>query len=604
VPLFTYNYPRWEFQDGERLPERPHSELIIPNTFKEPNIRLFFSHSRLHRIGTTLEIDIYFLDAKLEVRRFFTGWSSRPISSKIYRRLGFFLTPKVAWISKKNYSKLIKRQKITWFWDTEPVPQLKVGRSRKTITLPHAVTILRLQRKMKQKKLTHPFNVILTYIQTLFEKDLTYIEKTQNLLDDVTIGTNLKSIKILSLVILNFFKRTSSRKKKLFLFSILNFSDKVKIRPFKKAKVLQSKFFKNLVFRKLRYWTLVTNFVIRFEDAAYFRTLSSKRFFFRSVAASVAATCKSFTKDLPGHKTLVKIYGFHIRNITANFVCNMISLRLGQYLPISEIVPEISKDLNSNPHCLGFKILVTGRLTRKDLFFQVVEYRLIAKIHYASDHRVMRFGVVGIKVWLHTTRTRPLFYQINYSFLHNHNVEKIKRPSIKENIEDKNWDCINYDNDVKVVEIGQKDTEEDSITWQAYNSDYKKIDDRGIRVVDGGSNFLKLQKFKNGYRLSNGSELYIDSNNFDEFPLRLIDSNSLKNGKFIEFYYTSTENLEQNWVSVNWDEDKSILENGGTLLRVPQGSVPEWIKESVELRKNLTIKDLKQLKLEKLVTKK
>jgi hypothetical protein len=122
--------------------------------------------------------------------------------------------------------------------------------------------------------------------------------------------------------------------------------------------------------------------------------------------------------------------------------------------------------------------------------------------------------------------------------------------------------------------------------------------------VDGGSNFLKLQKFKNGYRLSNGSELYIDSNNFDEFPLRLIDSNSLKNGKFIEFYYTSTENLEQNWVSVNWDEDKSILENGGTLLRVPQGSVPEWIKESVELRKNLTIKDLKQLKLEKLVTKK
>jgi hypothetical protein len=459
VPLFTYNYPRWEFQDGERLPERPHSELIIPNTFKEPNIRLFFSHSRLHRIGTTLEIDIYFLDAKLEVRRFFTGWSSRPISSKIYRRLGFFLTPKVAWISKKNYSKLIKRQKITWFWDTEPVPQLKVGRSRKTITLPHAVTILRLQRKMKQKKLTHPFNVILTYIQTLFEKDLTYIEKTQNLLDDVTIGTNLKSIKILSLVILNFFKRTSSRKKKLFLFSILNFSDKVKIRPFKKAKVLQSKFFKNLVFRKLRYWTLVTNFVIRFEDAAYFRTLSSKRFFFRSVAASVAATCKSFTKDLPGHKTLVKIYGFHIRNITANFVCNMISLRLGQYLPISEIVPEISKDLNSNPHCLGFKILVTGRLTRKDLFFQVVEYRLIAKIHYASDHRVMRFGVVGIKVWLHTTRTRPLFYQINYSFLHNH----IKRPSIKENIEDKNWDCINYDNDVKVVEIGQKDTEEDSM---------------------------------------------------------------------------------------------------------------------------------------------
>ena len=89
----------------------------------------------------------------------------------------------------------------------------------------------------------------------------------------------------------------------------------------RRKKILQSKFFKNLVFRKLRYWTLVTNFVIRFEDAAYFRTLSSKRFFFRSVAASVAATCKSFTKDLPplpGHKTLVKIYGFHIRNITAD----------------------------------------------------------------------------------------------------------------------------------------------------------------------------------------------------------------------------------------------------------------------------------------------
>jgi hypothetical protein len=117
------------------------------------------------------------------------------------------------------------------------------------------------------------------------------------------------------------------------LWKILNFSallNKVKTKVkrrrglakyFPRKKILQSKFFKNLVFRKLRYWTLVTNFVIRFEDAAYFRTLSSKRFFFRSVAASVAATCKSFTKDLPplpGHKTLVKIYGFHIRNITAD----------------------------------------------------------------------------------------------------------------------------------------------------------------------------------------------------------------------------------------------------------------------------------------------
>jgi hypothetical protein len=95
----------------------------------------------------------------------------------------FFFDSSSAWISKKKYSRLLSVKKSPGLESSsdETVPQLKIKQTRKFITLPHAVTILRLQKKMKQKKLTHPFNVILTYIQTLFEKE------SLSSMDDLTI---------------------------------------------------------------------------------------------------------------------------------------------------------------------------------------------------------------------------------------------------------------------------------------------------------------------------------------------------------------------------------------------------------------------------------
>jgi hypothetical protein len=225
--------------------------------------------------------------------------------------------------------------------------------------------------------------------------------------------------------------------------------------------------------------------------------------------------------------------------------------------------------------------------------------------------------VVGIKVWLHTTRTRPLFYQINYSFLQNRNLEvdtKLKRPSIEENIDNPNWERLFNENDfdphfwerlsAKNPTVMPYPLEDDAIIWKPYPIDKggpREIDDRGIRVIYGGSNFLKVQKFKNGYRLSNGYKIYNYSSNFDEFPLILIHNNG-QLSFFAITYLNYREQVEHYWIPVHWDEDKSILENGGTLLRVPQGNVPEWIRESLKLGGLLNSKALKELKLEKLVS--
>jgi len=37
-------------------------------------------------------------------------------------------------------------------------------------------------------------------------------------------------------------------------------------------------------------------------------------------------------------------------------------------------------------------------------------------IDYAADFKIMRFGVVGVKVWFYLTKSRPYFYIFTFVF--------------------------------------------------------------------------------------------------------------------------------------------------------------------------------------------
>jgi len=121
----------------------------------------------------------------------------------------------------------------------------------------------------------------------------------------------------------------------------------------------------------------------------------------------------------------VCFYGMHIKNVSANFLCNFIIIRLGQYWGINQIMPPIIRNLATSSHIRGYKFVIAGRLTRKERAgYLVYSGGLISlntislKLNYSADFRVMKFGVVGVKVWLRHYKQRPFYYYFKYYNAH------------------------------------------------------------------------------------------------------------------------------------------------------------------------------------------
>jgi ribosomal protein S3 len=89
-----------------------------------------------------------------------------------------------------------------------------------------------------------------------------------------------------------------------------------------------------------------------------------------------------------------------------------------------EILRPLLKQVKTLSYIVGLKIVLAGRLTRKErAAFMIRKYGSVplskkdAIIDYAADSCIMKFGVVGVKVWLQmTTRSTPSFYYFAYNF--------------------------------------------------------------------------------------------------------------------------------------------------------------------------------------------
>lgn len=112
--------------------------------------------------------------------------------------------------------------------------------------------------------------------------------------------------------------------------------------------------------------------------------------------------------------------GFGLNKTTASLIVNYIIIHLKKYFKLSEILRPLIRELKSKNIVRSYRIQVAGRLTRKQrAWYSVnetegVSYsKKMVKIDYAQDKTSLKFGAVGVKVWLVYTVRQYYKYNLN-----------------------------------------------------------------------------------------------------------------------------------------------------------------------------------------------
>jgi hypothetical protein len=149
----------------------------------------------------------------------------------------------------------------------------------------------------------------------------------------------------------------------------------------------------------------------------YFPKIMNGRFLlFRTAYSAIAATISTFDA-IEGISC--NFVGMHTKNTNAYLIANYICHKLGQYFYIKQILSPVMRDLKRQKFLKGFKIIVAGRLTRKERAAFLVRKRgsvTLSKnsafIEQATQAKNLRFGMVGVKVWLmrKSDTYKPYYY--------------------------------------------------------------------------------------------------------------------------------------------------------------------------------------------------
>jgi len=116
-------------------------------------------------------------------------------------------------------------------------------------------------------------------------------------------------------------------------------------------------------------------------------------------------------------RLIVKYYIMNNLNVNANFLVNYIMAKLSQYFSLNSILSPLLKHLKRLTVLDGYRFIFSGRLTRKERAAYIVRghksmplSKSTAIVDYASDFKILKFGVVGIKVYLLQSNTLPYHY--------------------------------------------------------------------------------------------------------------------------------------------------------------------------------------------------
>lgn len=147
----------------------------------------------------------------------------------------------------------------------------------------------------------------------------------------------------------------------------------------------------------------------------------SRLLLFQLYAKIITFSLKKAIFITTDNKIIIKYFALHNRNLSAQFLVNYISIKLGQYFTLNSILNPILRRFKRPGTLDGFRFIISGRLTRKERAAYIVRsYKAMPlsnpkiRIDFAYDFKIMRFGVVGIKVYLLTTKVIPYYYYFEF----------------------------------------------------------------------------------------------------------------------------------------------------------------------------------------------
>lgn len=479
VPHCTYRKRRWFSNNNQGLEKKkePHRfTYTIDNPFMRAGGDLMLSHVCLNRKGIFFDIQIYLLDAELEdIRLNFDVEGTKTISNIIFEN---FLNKHYL---DKEFKKKIKLKKYTNEKDylndkfnifykinkkkdyQDKAKYLEI--KNKIITIKKLMALYYQKEEMifynsfiniekkgnnfklvdkdkdKEEQNIFGFEPIKQYFQ-IFKAILILFEKFSK----VTLKKNLFFFLILrncleqlfSLCFLGEGENNLTFIYKIFLikrrylvkdyiqYYLRNFEQKINYKFQDLNKIFIKDFFiKNLknFFKslfKFYFSVVLREFNVKSLALTFFKTISKKRtLLFKTLNYSIHNHVNIMTQ---APYSIITFNGLHSRNLSANLLVNYIITKLRQYFTIQDIMNPLINDLNKSKLFCGYKIIIAGRLTRKERAAYMVykdgttpSNSMGQYLDYAADHLAMKFGAVGVKIWLHVMETRPPYYYYKFT---------------------------------------------------------------------------------------------------------------------------------------------------------------------------------------------
>jgi len=202
-------------------------------------------------------------------------------------------------------------------------------------------------------------------------------------------------------------------------------------RPKRKAKAMKFRPFSrvrnNVLLKIFSFYSYIHFFFAlysRFLKSLSARHVMSHRFlFFRNLTKWFSLSLQRFVKF---SQFTFSLAGLNRYNITPGLLLNYLIIKLGQYFPLSAIVRPLLRHLRRDPTIRGFRLVASGRLTRKERAAFTVRIigsmpfsRRMDTIDYAMGVTKTRFGAVGLKVFLRKKRSR---FPIYHLLFHQRNI--------------------------------------------------------------------------------------------------------------------------------------------------------------------------------------
>jgi hypothetical protein len=218
------------------------------------------------------------------------------------------------------------------------------------------------------------------------------------------------------------YSRYQNYKKRLFFFNILfnSVTSCLHLLSRTHATKKHSNRYKT-IFHKLGYLQSILFLQLMRFKAIYLRynkKLFQSRLILFNLYAKILLFTMRKTAFIPNDRQLiVRFHGLHNRNLSAQFLVNYIISQLSQYIRLNWILTPLVRRFKRLTLVDGFRIIISGRLTRKERAAYIVHSARSMplsssniRIDYAFDFLIMRFGVVGVKVYLLYSKVIPYLY--------------------------------------------------------------------------------------------------------------------------------------------------------------------------------------------------